>query len=114
MKALSVLSVLLSLGLLTSCASPAAPEATAASFPTRAITSPPMEIVTPNATPSPEGEPVQTAQELTGVWLLTSHPDWIEAYWLVREDGSYTFSPNKDGTSGQSGKWSFQDDTFLI
>ncbi len=57
---------------------------------------------------------MQTAQELTGVWLLTSHPDWIEAYWLVREDGSYTFSPNKDGTSGQSGKWSFQDDTFLI
>ena len=93
MKALIVLSVLLSLGLLTSCASPAAPEVTAASFPTRAITSPPIEIVTPNATPSPEGEPVQTAQELTGVWLLlTSYRDWIEAYWLVRKDGSYTFS----------------------
>ena len=114
MKTKVVSLVLASLYVLASCAAPAAQFTVPTAIPAQSATMPSSEALPPSETPAPEGEPVTMAQELTGVWELTSHPDYPLAYWLVREDGSYTFSRYLDGSSGQSGKWAVENGEFLI
>jgi hypothetical protein len=58
---------------------------------------------------------VSRAGELTGIWTLTSHPHYKLAYWLLRSDGTYTFSPNQDGgRPSESGRYWFEEGLLLI
>jgi hypothetical protein len=58
---------------------------------------------------------ISRAGELTGIWTLTSHPHYKLAYWLLRPDGTYTFSPSQDGgRPSESGRYWFEEDLFLI
>jgi len=55
------------------------------------------------------GVAINQADQILGVWTLTSHPHYKLAYWLLRPDGTYTFSPNQDGgRPSESGKYWFE------
>ena len=63
----------------------------------------------PVTTPTAAGINITQADQMLGVWTLTSHPHYKTAYWLVRPDGTYTFSPNQDGgRPSESGKYWFE------
>ncbi len=66
-------------------------------------------------TPTTTGIAINRADEMLGVWMLTSHPHYKPAYWLVRPDGTYTFSPNQDGgRPSESGIYWFEAGQLLI
>ena len=58
---------------------------------------------------------ISRADEIYGIWTLTSHPHYKLAYWLLRPDGSFTFSPNLDGgRPSESGQYWFKQGQLLI
>jgi len=76
---------------------------------------------TPSAALQATQVPTSMAMEITqatdvyGVWILTSHPHFKPAYFLLRPDGSFTFSSNPDGgTPSESGKYWFENNQFMI
>ena len=65
--------------------------------------------------PTAAGTKVDQANEILGVWTLTSHPHYKLAYGLLRPDGTFTFSPNPDGGKpSESGKYWFEGGQFMI
>ncbi len=52
------------------------------------------------------GVPVTQASDLVGIWQLQI-PGHGTNYLLVRPDDTYSIAPNKDGSHGQSGTYSF-------
>lgn len=63
--------------------------------------------------PVAPAEPLEDASQLLGTWDI-DHPDWRPAYVIFRDDGSYTFSPNLDGSNGQSGEYWFEAGSFYL
>jgi len=58
---------------------------------------------------------ITQAEDIYGVWKLTHHPHYDPAYWLLRPNGTYTFSPNQDGgRPGESGTYWFENGQLLI
>jgi len=51
--------------------------------------------------------------DISGIWLI-SFPDYKPAYLVIRPDGTYSFSPNTDGTHGQLGNYQFVKGTLHI
>jgi hypothetical protein len=65
--------------------------------------------------PTAAGTTIDRAEDILGVWTLTSHPHYKSAYWLLRPDGTYTFSPNQDGgRPSESGKYWFEGGQLYI
>lgn len=83
-------------------------------------TTPPLKLTnTPLASnteaPGSAGEKITQAKDIEGIWNITTHPHYKQAYWLVQEDGTYKFSPNVDGgRPSESGKYWFQDGQLFI
>jgi hypothetical protein len=65
--------------------------------------------------PELAGAQIVATNDIVGIWELSTHAHWKPAYWLVREDGSYSFSPQPDGSSpSQSGKYWFENNLLMI
>jgi hypothetical protein len=74
-----------------------------------------LKVAQPTPVSTPVGQTIRQADEITGIWILTSHPHFKLAYWLLRPDGTYTFSPNQDGgRPSESGRYWFEEGLFLI
>lgn len=67
------------------------------------------------STPEQASAQIVATNEIVGIWELSTHADWKPAYWLVREDGSFSFSPQPDGSGpSQSGKYWFENNLLMI
>ena len=67
------------------------------------------------AAPEQAGGQIVATNDIVGIWELSTHVHWKPAYWLVREDGSYSFSPQPDGSGpSQSGKYWFENNLLMI
>jgi hypothetical protein len=70
---------------------------------------------TPASMPAPSSKQIGRAEEIIGIWMVTSHPHYRPAFWLLRLDGTYTFSPHRDGgRPSESGRYWFEENTLLI
>ena len=101
---------------LTGCATPpAAPTAQVTASPAPTVTPAPTPFPKPHTvTPTPAGSLVNQSQDLVGLWQV-DNPHWEPAYMIIREDGTYTWSPHPDGSSpSQSGKFWFEGAVFHI
>ncbi len=73
-------------------------------------------VITPTstsipATLTPASLTAATAADIAGIWLV-KFPDYDPAYLIFRTDGTYSFSPNQQGTHGQTGKFWFSGTTL--
>jgi hypothetical protein len=64
------------------------------------------ETPPPTATATAAGLAAQQPADIAGIWLI-NFPDYKPAYLLFRLDGTYTIAPNKTGSHGHSGTYSF-------
>jgi hypothetical protein len=71
--------------------------------------------IPPTETPVTAGTTVTQAEDIQGIWTITTHPHYKNAYWLIQEDGTYKFSPNADGgRPSESGKYWFEVGLFFV
>ena len=65
--------------------------------------------------PEMSGAQIVATNDIVGIWELSTHDHWRPAYWLVREDSSFSFSPQPDGSgASQSGKYWFENNLLMI
>ena len=58
------------------------------------MASPGQFVDQPTPVTTPAGVDTSRVDEVYGIWTLTTHPHYKLAYWLLRPDGTFTFSPN--------------------
>ena len=83
--------------------SPSAPTAAASAAPS------PTNVPAPTAA----GALVTQAAQMVGIWQVDD-PHCQEGFMLVRPDGTYTWSCNRDGSNGVSGKYTLENGRFAI
>lgn len=66
-------------------------------------------VIPPTATQ----EPITEASQLVGIWQTYS-PHCKPGYMIIRPDGSLTWSCQRDGSSGITGKYRFEGNRFVV
>ncbi len=91
-----------------------APTAAAPKAPAIATAQAPTTIASQRAaTATAQGKLLGQASEIVGVWETFS-PHCTPGYMLIRPDGTYTWSCNRDGSDGLSGTYRFDGTDFVI